>query len=307
MLVVLWVMVLMIGLATEFAFSTKVEVNTTRNYKEDLESYYLAKAGINLAKAELLKPARFHSIHPEKGWLSGKPQENNSLLGEIDSTVEYTYVERTELPLGNGTISYTITDENSKIAINTANRVLLIKILTKAGMEIGEERDIVADSILDWIDADDNHHLNGAEKDYYQKFSPPYQPRNGPLEFLDELLKVRGITKEILYGSEKDTGQYKGLAGLITTYKATPVNPNTASEEVLSFIYSDTQVKEILAARESKGFYNDTLSTYFRITATGQMNSSQTRHKITTVMEAANSKEEISLLIHYWNDNDLEL
>ena len=47
LMIVLWVLVLLMALATEFAFSMKMEVNTTRNYKEDAESYYLAKAGLN--------------------------------------------------------------------------------------------------------------------------------------------------------------------------------------------------------------------------------------------------------------------
>ena len=67
LMIVLWVLVLLMALATEFAFSMKMEVNTTRNYKEDTESYYLAKAGLNLALAELLKDASFHSIHDEYG------------------------------------------------------------------------------------------------------------------------------------------------------------------------------------------------------------------------------------------------
>ena len=71
LMIVLWVLVLLMALATEFAFSMKMEVNTTRNYKEDTESYYLAKAGLNLALAELLKDASFHSIHDEYGWITG--------------------------------------------------------------------------------------------------------------------------------------------------------------------------------------------------------------------------------------------
>ena len=71
LMIVLWLLVLLMALATEFAFSMKMEVNTTRNYKEDTESYHLAKAGLNLAFADLLKPARFHSIHEEYGWITG--------------------------------------------------------------------------------------------------------------------------------------------------------------------------------------------------------------------------------------------
>jgi type II secretory pathway component PulK len=38
LILVLWVMVLLIALSTEFALSMKTEVNTTRNFKEDAES-----------------------------------------------------------------------------------------------------------------------------------------------------------------------------------------------------------------------------------------------------------------------------
>lgn len=58
----------------------------------------------------------------------------------------------------------------------------------------------IADAILDWLDEDDSQRINGAELDYYQGLNPPYQPRNGPLQHLDELLLVRGVTPELLYG-----------------------------------------------------------------------------------------------------------
>ena len=54
LMAVLWVLVILIALATEFAFSMKMEVNTTRNHKEDMESYYLSKAGFNLFLASSL-------------------------------------------------------------------------------------------------------------------------------------------------------------------------------------------------------------------------------------------------------------
>ena len=61
LMVVLWVLVLLIALATEFAYSMKGEVNATKNYKEDIEAYHIAKAGINLAMAEILYPSSFHA------------------------------------------------------------------------------------------------------------------------------------------------------------------------------------------------------------------------------------------------------
>ena len=146
---VLWVLVLLIALATEFAFSMKMEVNTTRNYKEDTESYYLSKAGLNMAMAELFKEARFHSIHPEHGWITGNivtgtaanestspsgkqdlDAEQNSGqegLGEEETVQDFDIVNRTDVELENGSITYTIRDENGKISINSASKNILDK------------------------------------------------------------------------------------------------------------------------------------------------------------------------------------
>ena len=38
MLIVIWALVLMIAIATQFAFSMKTDVTATRNFKEDIES-----------------------------------------------------------------------------------------------------------------------------------------------------------------------------------------------------------------------------------------------------------------------------
>ncbi|MFG0335100.1 MAG: general secretion pathway protein GspK [Maioricimonas sp. JB049] len=60
----------------------------------------------------------------------------------------------------------------------------------------------IADSILDWIDTDNERRQYGAEDDTYQTMSPPYATRNGPLETLDELLLVNGVTPALLYGED---------------------------------------------------------------------------------------------------------
>ena len=77
-----------------------------------------------------------------------------------------------------------------------------------SGVEEKLEQDTISDSILDWIDTNKNHRLNGAEDDYYRTQSPPYYAKNGKIETLNELLKVRGITEEILYGSPEEDGEY---------------------------------------------------------------------------------------------------
>ena len=304
LMVVLWVLVLLMALATEFAFSMKTEVNTTRNYKEDVESYHLAKAGINLALAEIARPARFHSLHPEHGWITGKSLPENT---EETTPKDFDIVERNEIPLGSGAITYSITDENGKIAINSASREVLVKVLTASGVGVGTQRDIIADSILDWIDSDDKHRLNGAESEYYRTQFPPYLAKNSKLETLEELLRVRGITQEILFGStEEETGGYLGLDKFLTTYNVPAINPNTAHEILLPVLFDENQVEQILQARADKGFFGDNLSSHFRITSTGTINGSPTRHTIVTVVEKSGTAGNEKLFTHYWNDNYLE-
>ncbi|MBL7020507.1 MAG: general secretion pathway protein GspK [Nitrospinaceae bacterium] len=308
LMIVLWVLVLLMALATEFAFSMKMEVNTTRNYKEDTESYYLAKAGLNLALAELFKNASFHSIHDEYGWIAGNPAPTASTENPPEEGAqEFDIVNRTDIELENGTITYTIRDENGKISINSASKVILNQLLAYSGVKEKIDQDTISDSILDWIDTDKNHRLNGAEDDYYRTQRPPYYAKNGKFETLSELLKVRGVTEEILYGSQDEGGEYKGIAQFLTVYNFPLVNPNTASEEVLNIIYLPEQAVKILNNRSTKGYNSNNLSTFFRVTSTGKVQGSRTEHTLEAVLEKTGSGNSANMVIHYWNDNVLDL
>ena len=331
LMAVLWVLVLLIALATEFAFSMKMEVNTTRNYKEDTESYYLSKAGLNMAMAELFKEARFHSIHPEHGWIIGnvltasiankstsspgqkdpdtEESQRQDGLGEEETVQDFDIVNRTDIKLENGSITYTIRDENGKIPINSASKNTLGKLLQFSGVEDKIERSTISDSILDWIDTDKNHRLNGAEDDYYRTQNPPYYAKNGPIETIDELLKIRGMTEEILYGSEESNDENKktGIANHLTIYKISTINPNTASEEVLNILFEAKQASKILINRNTKGFHSNTLSNFFHITSTGKIAGSRTEHTIKAIVEKSISGKKAQMTIHYWNDNVLNL
>ncbi|QDU55443.1 type II secretion system minor pseudopilin [Aeoliella mucimassa] len=100
-------------------------------------------------------------------------------------------------------------NESSKLNLNTIlvvdasdptaslGRTLLVNSLP--GMT-----ESMADAILDWLDEDDDPRDFGAERDYYSGLSPGYEPQNGPLESLDQLLLVRDVTPELLYGYDRN-------------------------------------------------------------------------------------------------------
>jgi hypothetical protein len=58
----------------------------------------------------------------------------------------------------------------------------------------------IADCILDWMDPDDEPREFGAEVDTYSGLDPPYAPKNGPLDTIEELLLVQGVTPSLLFG-----------------------------------------------------------------------------------------------------------
>jgi hypothetical protein len=62
----------------------------------------------------------------------------------------------------------------------------------------------VAESILDWIDSDDTARTYGAESAYYATQQPAYKPANKPIESIEQLLLVRGVTPQLLYGYDEN-------------------------------------------------------------------------------------------------------
>ena len=224
-----------------------------------------------------------------------------------DKVKEFDIINRNNIKLENGTISYTIKDENGKIPINSANKTMLNQLLAFSGVKKKIDQNTISDSILDWIDTDKNHHINGAEDDYYRTQRPPYYARNGNFQTLSELLKVRGVTKEIFYGSKEKDGQYKGIAQFLTIYNIPSVNPNTTSEEILNIIYSPEQAEVILNNRKIKGYHSNSLSNFFRIVSTGKVQESKTQHTLETVVEKIGHENKVKMVIHYWNDNVLSL
>lgn len=114
--------------------------------------------------------------------------------------------------------------------------------------------DIIVDSILDWIGPGELTRLNGAKSDYYMSLSPPYRAKDAPMDRVDELLLVRGVTPELFQGTpatDKDPAQ-PGLAELFTTTSSGTVNVNTASPMVLQawLGLNEVQVQAVLARRD---------------------------------------------------------
>lgn len=103
-------------------------------------------------------------------------------------------------------IRYGLENESAKLNVNSL--LLADQYAENGGRQLlmglpGMTEDI-ADAIMDWLDADDEPREFGAEIEYYSGLAPAYATKNGPLETIEELLLVRGVTPELLFGADRN-------------------------------------------------------------------------------------------------------
>lgn len=100
-------------------------------------------------------------------------------------------------------IRFGLADESGKLNLNTIAKLELEPFDQQTFlMYLPGMTEEIADAILDYIDEDDEIRAQGAESETYEVLSPPYSAKNGPLESIDELLLVQGVTPELLYGED---------------------------------------------------------------------------------------------------------
>ena len=255
LVLVLWVLALLSVIVMEFCFSMRTEVNITRNFKETGQLYYFAHGGIQRAIAELIYRSD-PALH-QKRTLPGVEE-----LTEMEQ--EWRIDGRPYLvPFQQGEAEVRVTSESGRINLNNAPDVVLRRVL-KYFVEIGEERDIIIDSILDWRDTDDFHRLNGAENDYYQSLTEPYDCKNGPFDAVEELLLVRGITPELFYGKKSKEAEEEGISRIglrdvFTVFSTVPqldINASPVEVLVVFFGIPASLAKQVVEVREEKTFAN---------------------------------------------------
>ncbi len=104
-------------------------------------------------------------------------------------------------------VRFGLIDESGRLNINQipslAEELELSEIETRDMlMFIPNMTPDAADAILDWIDDDAIPREFGAESEYYESLQPSYYATDGPMESIDELLKVAGVFPELLYGED---------------------------------------------------------------------------------------------------------
>jgi general secretion pathway protein K len=276
---------LIVALTLQFNTSMRSNLQAAMNLRDGIKLGCVARSGFDSALAVLHKDSfsgKVDTLHED--WAHAKVfSENSSSLFK------------------EGRFILNITDLSGKIQLNqlvdkdgnynSTQKDLLMRFLecVEFGLDPDEVENII-DAIKDWIDTDSETTRFGAEDAYYQTLENAYPCKNTPIEFLEELLFIRGITKELFYGSDEKPG----ISQYLSTHGNGKININTADQLILQCLSDDIdeeRAEDMIAYRKNEDndlsdltWYKNvpgmadvsipdslltTTSTYFEITSEG--------------------------------------
>lgn len=281
LVVTLAIVAILTAAAFQLSKFTGDSVMATMVEKDRFQAEQIALSGINLAMMILARDAADNTIDSvQEAWA-----DSDKLSQAVN-----------ELGFDKNALTVKIIDELSKIQVNGLLAKFPGNLLNPDQMRIWEhffilefsndkimdERDpeTILNSIKDWLDSGDDDTisgLSGAESDYYLGLEPPYECANGPFNHVDELLSVKGISRDLLQNKiqaeTEDNAKIPELSDLFTVYGLNPekdgngykypgkVNINTAGIDVLAILLPEgleDMAQDLADFRNEKGEQGDT-------------------------------------------------
>lgn len=175
LIAVLWIAALMTALVSVAAQTSLLDSRVSQIENEKQRARWACRGGVETAIALLL-------------------EDDRSYDGLTDLWA-YNPLELEGLDFGGVEVTVRVVDAASKLNVNFASREQLLAL-----PDMTED---IADSILDWIDTDEEPRAGGAESGYYLNLDFGYWARNGRIRTIRELLRVRGITEGLFYGDSE--------------------------------------------------------------------------------------------------------
>ena len=298
----MFVLFFLMSLGLAFAFAARMEISLARNYADDMQAQYCARAGIYRALAEL-------KIQAQRGFFD---YPRSDLADDTELLTRYQEVYN-NVPVGEGFYTVKFKDKFGRAALGPFDESSLINIsrLAQKGdretlrrlLQVATDDpltiDMVIDHLIDYVDADDNKSINGAEKMEYEEMKPPQEVRNGPMRDVNDFLTIlnvliahnpKKIDDTIWFGEDlnengvldpnEDDGAKtppfdnadgvlnRGIKDYVTVDSDNDaVNPNTASAEVLEIMMPD-RYQEVLQQRQTQRVGGS--SSVFRIRSYGK-------------------------------------
>jgi general secretion pathway protein K len=254
LLLTLLIMTLIVAVTFQFNTSMTSELYAAANLRDSVRLRSIANSGFHYALAVLFEDAAaengFDSLHED--WADFRALSANSSSMFEDDRFEVRIIDHSGRIQINQLLK--APDEvGGEYTYNMTQKELLTRFLSSEEFGLDEETvDDLVDALKDWMDPDHEVTGFGAENSFYQTLDKPYACRNGPVESLEELLLVRGISRELYYGTE----ERPGISAYLTTQGSDgKININTAPPLVLRSLseHLDQQmVEEMIAYREDE-------------------------------------------------------
>jgi len=183
LIVTIWVVLVLAGLALVFARSMRVSAIVAANHTASLEAECVAAGAAEYIRAQLVES------EPEEL----TPDDTSDMYRAMEVGQGYFWVLHSNLG-DDDDYAYGLTDEASKINLNSASQEMLQNL---PGMTAE-----LAASIIDWRDEDSEISTGGAESEYYLLQSEPYNCKNAPFQTVEEILLIKDASPELLFGED---------------------------------------------------------------------------------------------------------
>jgi general secretion pathway protein K len=215
LVIVLWLIVLLTIIAAGHSYNARIETQLAARHLETTKSRYVAEAATALTIARLLTPEAARTVV-----VDGRP-----ITTAVDDRSVIVSVRRA----------------NGLVDLNTADQTLLEKIFVAGGAPPRLAVSLAA-RVVDWRDADDFKHLDGAEDSDYRLAGLAWTARNGRFSTIDELRYVLGMTPSV----------YRAISPYLTVYSETGgIDLDVAPDFLLRLFEEDNSAGNRRAYRES--------------------------------------------------------
>jgi len=181
LIVAIWVVLVLAGVTLVFTRSARVEAIASANEISIRQAECIARGALRYAQAQIKSAGRSVAALDEAAW-EGVPVGNG-----------FFWVLRPNRS-DEGGYDFGLVDEASKVNLNSASSEILLKL---PGMTSE-----LAAAMIDWRDEGDEVSPGGAENEYYLLLSDPYYCKNAPFESVEELVLVRGASRDLLFGED---------------------------------------------------------------------------------------------------------
>jgi type II secretory pathway component PulK len=215
-LVSVFVVIVLLTLAAyKYSEMMLAEYQAMDSYARTSQAQAFAKSGVHYTAAVLSDSTSFTSVLNSNPWdnptafqdVLVQDNDNTGRRGRFSVITLRSPSDPQYSP--SNAYRFGVTDEASKLNLNA-----LLALTSNSGgkndgicinmlMQIPNMTEDVANSILDWLDGSSTiPRTNGAKDEFYPTLTPAYHVKNGPLDSLEELLLVKGVTPQLLYGND---------------------------------------------------------------------------------------------------------